>query len=575
MKILPPVSIEARRLLPSKWDVLAAVLVLGFIVLFADASRALIQPLSSLTQNPLSLDPSHLPEYALRTALRMLIALGVSLVFTLTYATWAAKSPRAGALLVPLLDILQSVPILGFISVTVVFFLSLAPGRIFGAELAAVFAIFTSQAWNMAFSFYQSLRTVPPELMEAGEMFGLNGWARFWRIEVPYGLPPLIWNMMMSMSGGWFFVTLSEAISVGHTTIALPGIGSYIALAIERQSLAAIFYAIVAMLIVILIFDQLLFRPLVAWAHKFRIDSEDSDEYPESWVLDVIQRSTLMDRLAEPFHLFMRWTYRWTPRVPSEAIAIARRVPSRVADIVWGILLAVLGALALWQTYTMIGSALTVRDVGEALGLGVLTMLRVTILIALASVIWTPIGVYVGLRPHLARIIQPVAQFFAAFPANLLFPVAVFVIARYTLNPDIWLSPLMVLGTQWYILFNVIAGASAIPRDLRDAASNFGLKGWLWWRKVALPGVFPYYVTGAITASGGSWNAAIVAEVASWGSHTLRAHGLGAYIADATTAGDFHRIVLGIATMSFFVVIVNRLFWRPLYWFAERRYRLT
>ena len=210
-----------------------------------------------------------------------------------------------------------------------------------------------------------------------------------------------------------------------------------------------------------------------------------------------------------------------------------------------------------------------------ALGLGAITMIRVTSLIALASVVWTPIGVYVGMRPHLARVIQPVAQFMAAFPANLLFPLAVFVIVRLRLNPDIALSPLMVLGTQWYILFNVIAGASAIPRELRDVASNLQLKGWLWWRKVALPGVFPYYVTGAITASGGSWNASIVAEVASWGSQMLRAHGLGAYIADATTAGDFHRIVLGIATMSFFVVVVNRLFWRPLYWFAERRYRLT
>ncbi len=575
MKILPPVSIEARRLLPSKWDVLAALLVLGFIVLFADASRALVQPLSSLVQTPLSLDPSHLPEYALRTGLRMLIALGVSLVFTLTYATWAAKSARAGSLLVPLLDILQSVPILGFISVTVVFFLSLAPGRIFGAELAAVFAIFTSQAWNMAFSFYQSLRTVPPELMEAGEMFGLNGWARFWRIEVPYGLPPLIWNMMMSMSGGWFFVVAAEAISVGHTTIALPGIGSYIALAIARQNLTAIFYAIAAMLVVILIYDQLLFRPLVAWADKFRIDSEDSGDQPESWVLDVIRRSELMDGLAAPFHAFMRWTYRLSPRVPAGAAALVPRVPSRAADIVWGVLLAALGAVAAWRITVMIGGALTWSDVGEALALGAITMVRVTVLIALASVVWTPIGVYVGLRPDLARIIQPVAQFLAAFPANLLFPVAVFVIARYALNPDIALSPLMVLGTQWYILFNVIAGASALPRELRDAGTNLQVKGWLWWRKVGLPGVFPYYVTGAITASGGSWNASIVAEVASWGSHTLRAHGLGAYIADATAAGDFHRIVLGIATMSFFVVVVNRLFWRPLYWFAERRYRLT
>jgi NitT/TauT family transport system permease protein len=575
MRILPPVSIEARRLLPSKWDMIAAVLVLGFIVLFADASRAVVRPLSSLAGAALPLDPRNLPDYALRTALRMLIGLGVSLVFTLTYATWAAKSKRAGTLLVPLLDILQSVPILGFISVTVVFFLSLAPGRILGAEFAAVFAIFTSQAWNMAFSFYQSLRTVPEEMTEAGKMFSMNAWARFWRIEVPFGMPQLIWNMMMSMSGGWFFVTLSEAVSVGNTTFALPGIGSYIASAIAARDLGAIGWAIAAMLVVILIFDQLLFRPLVAWADKFRIDNEDSGEFPESWLLEVIRRSTLMDRIAAPFHQFMRWTYQRRPALHGRAERLAEAVPSRAADIVWGVFLAALVAYTAWHIRLMLGGTLSWSDFGTSFGLGFLTMLRVTILIAVASAIWVPAGIYIGLRPALTRIVQPIAQFLAAFPANILFPVAVVVIVRYSLNPDIALSPLMVLGTQWYILFNVIAGASAIPRDMRDAGMNLQVHGWLWWKKIGLPAVFPYYVTGAITASGGSWNAAIVAEVATWGDHTLRAHGLGTYIADATKDGDFHRIVLGIATMSLYVLAVNRLFWRPLYEYAERRYRLT
>ena len=575
MKILPPVSIEARRLLPSRFDVLAALLVLAFIVLFADASRSLVLPLTTLTQKPLSLDPANLPDYALRTALRMLIALGVSLVFTLTYATWAAKSPRAGTLLVPLLDILQSVPILGFISVTVVFFLSLAPGRIFGAELAAVFAIFTSQAWNMAFSFYQSLRTTPPELIEAGRMFGQNAWARFWRIEVPFGLPPLIWNMMMSMSGGWFFVTLSEAISVGKTTIALPGIGSYIALAIAQKNLLAIVYAIAAMLVVILIFDQLLFRPLVAWADRFRVDTEDSEDYPESWLLDALRRSNLMSVLAAPFGRFMLWSYRLSPPRTPRAAALAARVPSRAGDIAWYALLAAVGLYAAWRIWGFASANLNWGDAAAAFGLGVITMIRVILLIAVASVIWTPIGVYVGLRPRLAQIVQPVAQFLAAFPANILFPIAVYLIVRFALNPDIALSPLMVLGTQWYILFNVIAGANAMPKELRDASDNFGVHGWLWWKKVALPAVFPYYVTGAITASGGSWNASIVAEVASWGTKTLHAHGLGAYIADAVSRGDFRHVVLGTAVMSLFVVVLNRIFWRPLYWYAERKYRLT
>jgi NitT/TauT family transport system permease protein len=575
MRILPPVSIEARRLLPSKWDLLAAILVLGFIVLFADASRTLVQPLSSLPGTRLPLDPWYLPEYALRTALRMLIALGVSLAFTFSYATWAAKSPRAGTLLVPLLDILQSVPILGFISVTVVFFLSLAPGRIFGAELAAVFAIFTSQAWNMAFSFYQSLRTVPEEMIEAGRMFGLNGWARFWRIEVPFGLPQLIWNMMMSMSGGWFFVTLSEAVSVGHTTFLLPGIGSYIATAIEGRNLAAIGYAIGAMLIVILIYDQLLFRPLVAWADKFRIDNEDSEDYPESWLLDVLRRSDLMDWLSSPFQRLMAWTYRLAPPARGRAGILRDALPGGAGDALWYMVLGALGAFALWRVWLMLGGTLSLSDVATSFGLGAITLVRVSILIAIASAVWVPLGIYIGLRPRLTLIVQPVAQFLAAFPANLLFPVAVVVIVRYSLNPDIWLSPLMVLGTQWYILFNVIAGASAIPRDMKDAGTNFQVHGFLWWKRVGLPAVFPYYVTGAITASGGSWNAAIVAEVATWGDHTIKAHGLGTYIADATQAGDFHRIVLGIATMSLYVLAVNRTFWRPLYWYAERRYRLT
>jgi NitT/TauT family transport system permease protein len=574
MKILPPVSIEARRLLPSRWDLLAAILVLSFIIAFADVSRFLVHPLSSLSGNNLKLNPTDLPGYALRTSLRMLIAMGASLAFTFTYATWAAKNPRAGSLLVPLLDILQSVPILGFLSVTVVWFLSLSPGRAFGAELACVFTIFTGQAWNMAFSFYQSLRTVPPELEEAGRMFGLSAWARFWRIEAPFATPPLIWNMMMSMSGGWFFVTISEAISVGQTNIALPGIGSWIAVAISQQNLPAIFEAILAMLVVILIYDQLLFRPLVAWADRFRVDTEQSEEQPESWALDVYRRSKLLDMIAAPFEQMMRWSYHWQP--PSFGLrAATRELDSRVADILWYLLLGALGLFGGWRIYSFVHANLSWTDLGTTIGLGVLTMIRVMVLIALASLVWTPIGIYVGLRPRLTQIVQPVAQFLAAFPNNLLFPLVVSLIVFWNANPDIWLSPLIILGTQWYILFNVIAGAAAMPKELRDAAENFGVRGWLWWKRVALPAVFPFYVTGAITASGGAWNASVIAEVASWGKTTLHAHGLGAYITDAATTGDFRRVVLGIAVMSFFVVVVNRLLWRPLYWYAERKFRLT
>jgi NitT/TauT family transport system permease protein len=575
MKILPPISIKARRLLPSGWDVLAAILVMAFLVAFADVSRFLVHPLSSISGNYLKLDPANLPGYAVRTALRMLIAMGASLVFTFTYATWAAKNSRAGSLLVPLLDILQSVPILSFLSITIVWFLSLSPGRILGAEMACVFTIFTGQAWNMAFSFYQSLRTVPEELEEAGRMFGLNAWARFWRIEAPFATPSLIWNMMMSMSGGWFFVTISEAISVGKTNIALPGIGSWIAVAIAQKNLPAIFEAIGAMLVVILIYDQLLFRPLVAWADRFRVSSEPSEEAPQSWALTIYRRSRLLDVMTAPFLRMMRWSYYWRP--PGFGLkAPVREVDNRMAAVIWYTLLGLLGTFAAWRILLFFLHAnLSWNDAATAFGLGVITLVRVIVLIAIASAIWTPIGVYVGLRPKLTAIVQPVAQFLAAFPANILFPLAVSLIVFWNVSPDIWLSPLMVLGTQWYILFNVIAGASTMPQELRDAAENFGVHGWLWWRKVALPAVFPFYVTGAITASGGAWNASIVAEVASWGNHTLRAHGLGAYIADAVNAGDFHHVLLGTIVMSFFVVVVNRILWRPLYWYAERKFRLT
>jgi NitT/TauT family transport system permease protein len=559
----------------TRWDVLAFIVVIGLVVFLGETSRGLFAPLTQLQLSPISLDPWHLPEYAARTTFRMFAALALSLLFTLTYATWAAKSERAGKLLVPILDILQSVPILGFISITVVFFMSLAPGRVLGAEFAAIFAIFTSQAWNMAFSFYQSLRTIPIELAEAAESFRLSPWMRFWQLEVPFGMPALIWNMMMSMSGGWFFVVASESISVGHTTVALPGVGSYIALAIEQKNLTAIGWAIATMLIVILLYDQLIFRPLVAWVDRFRVEQEPGARVPDSWALTMMRRSRLIQAATLFFHSTVMLTSRAIKRRDDAPVLPVSVKPRRSLDLLWVSLIVAAVVLGLWHIVVVLIKNTPVREALQVCGLAGITMLRVFILIALASLIWVPIGVWVGMRPRATQIVQPIAQFMAAFPANLLFPIAVFGIVRWKLNPDIYLSPLMILGTQWYILFNVIAGASSIPAEMRYVADNFRIKGWLWWRKVALPAVLPFYVTGAITASGGSWNAAIVAELATWGNTQIEARGLGSYIAEATTAGDFHKIVLGIGTMSLFVVVINRLFWRPLYYYAERKYRLT
>ena len=569
-----PLGVGGTGFWPNLYDAAIFLLVVGVLVLVAHGFREMNAPATQLATAPVTLDVARLPEYALRTTLRMFAAIVASLVFTFVVATLAARSRKAELVILPALDILQSVPVLGFLTFTVTFFLQLFPGSVMGAECAAIFAIFTAQAWNMAFSFYQSLRTVPEDLTEAGRMFGLSAWARFWRIEAPFAMPPLIWNMMVSMSGGWFFVTLSEAISVGQTSIALPGIGSYIAVAIAQKDLTAILYAILAMLVVILIYDQLLFRPLVAWADRFRIGDEQADDSPQSWVFNMLRRSRLIDWMTAPFEQMMRWSYRFQP--PSFGVRAALRDgDSKLADILWYAILGVLGLYAAFRVTAFAYANLSWGDLGTAVGLGCLTLLRVMVLIVLASLIWTPIGIYVGLRPRLTRIVQPVAQFFAAFPANIVFPLAVSLIIFWDLNPDIFLSPLMVLGTQWYILFNVIGGASNIPRELMDVGDNFSVKGWLWWKRIALPAVFPHYLTGAIAASGGTWNASIVAEVANWGNHTLRAHGLGAYIADATQSGDFKRVVLGIAVMAFFVVVVNRLFWQPLYWYAERKFRMT
>ncbi|NKJ43085.1 ABC transporter permease subunit [Novosphingobium sp. SG720] len=571
---LPSFSRMLRLSRPNREDAIAFAILSGLAVLVFRTAEGVVAPLSSLNLEPVTLDPAHLPYYALRTVLRMFAALFASTVFTLVVATLAARSRHAGRLIVPALDILQSVPILGFLTFTVTFFMNLFPGSVLGVELASVFAIFTSQAWNMAFSFYQSLRSVPDDLEEVCHGFGLSPLRRFLRLDLPYATPALVWNAIMSMSGGWFFVVASEAITVGNTTATLPGIGSYLALAIQQQDFRAVGWAVGAMAVVILAYDQLFFRPIVAWADRFRFEQTAGADAPRSWFHGLLRRTRLLPVVLAPLGALGRLLLTLEPR-PRRSGAARVRQPGPWAERAWqlGVWLGV--AVALGWTGHYLLSWLTMADLTQALGDALITMLRVIVLIALASLVWVPLGVMIGLRPRLAERVQPVAQFLAAFPANVLFPFAVIAIVRFDLAPDVWLSPLMILGTQWYILFNVIAGASAIPNDLREAAGMFGVKGWQWWRQVALPGVFPYYVTGALTASGGSWNASIVAEVVTWGDHHLRAHGLGAYIADATTAGNYRQVALGIAVMSLFVLGFNRLVWRPLYAFGERRLRLS
>ncbi len=569
-----PAFASARRL-PNMFDLVAGLCILAALIYVGNIARGTLAPLDAADATAITLDPSNLPAYAVRTTLRMFAALACSLFFTLTYATWAAKSRRAGLILVPILDILQSVPILGFLTFTVVFFMGLFPGQVLGAELAAIFAIFTSQAWNMAFSLYQSLKTVPADLDEAATSYRLSGWQRFWKLEVPFAMPGLVWNTMMSMSGGWFFVVASEAISVGDTTWKLPGIGSYVALALEQKDMLAVLYAIIAMAIVILAYDQLLFRPLVAWSSKFRFELTAAEQVEDPWVLKLLRRTRALRAISggvgRVFEAVGSARLAWPGPVRRARVKAA---PSRTGDAVFLVVLGLAVLVACYEIVVFAAQTLVWADLLETVELGLITMLRVVILMIVATLVWVPIGVWLGLRPKWGRRIQPLAQFMAAFPANLFFPVFVLATVYFHGNPDIWLTPLMILGTQWYILFNVIAGASAFPGDLQEAAANFRIGGWLWWRRVILPGIFPYYVTGAITASGGSWNAAIVSEVVTWGQTKLVAHGLGAYIAQATSDGATGKVVLGVAVMSAFVLSFNRVLWRPMYAFAARRLTL-
>jgi NitT/TauT family transport system permease protein len=381
---------------------------------------------------------------------------------------------------------------------------------------------------------------------------------------------------MMSMSGGWFFVVASEAITVGDTTITLPGVGSYIAEANNQGRWDAILAAVATMAVVILIYDQVLFRPIIAWAGKFRVELSVGQQVERSWVLELLQRTNWIRRGVRPLFAALRAASLWRlslPRVLPARVFDSRPV-SRLVDIAWVVVVTVVAAWAMWSVVIYVSTELSWSDVGKVGLLTFYTLLRVVTLMAIASAIWVPISVWVGLRPRWAEAVQPIAQFLAAFPVNLLFGAAVSLILAFNLNPDIWLSVLIVFGTQWYIVFNTIAGAAAFPNDLREAAANFRVRGLDWWRKVILPGVAPYYLTGAITASGGSWNASIVAEYVKWKDQTVAAHGVGAYIAEATDKGDFPRIVLGVAMMSIFVTLFNRLFWRRLYAHAERRLRL-
>ncbi|RDG40014.1 ABC transporter permease subunit [Streptomyces corynorhini] len=571
-----PTSRFAGRPARMSWaDAVVAAAVLVLIYLTLRVGQGTTVSFSTSESARVDTDPARLPYDAARSLLRMFVALALSTVFTFVYAYAAAKSRRLERILIPALDILQSVPVLGFLTVAVTGFIALFPGSMLGLECASIFAIFTSQAWNMTFGFYSSLTSLPRELDELSRSFRFTRWMRFWRVEVPSGAIGLVWNGMMSFGGGWFFLVASEAISVNHRDYALPGVGSYAGAAIADGDLARVGWAVLTMAVMVIGVNFLFWRPLTAWAEKFKNEQAEATEVQRSLVLNFLRRSNwprLLGRLTRP----ARHGLARAARVLGVDDRPLRIDPGRrrTGDVAFA---AVAGALILWGLVDLGGYLHARTGLGvfaEPLVVGLVTLGRVVVLVAVATVVWVPIGVRIGFSPRLTRVAQPVVQVLASFPANFLFPLAVWFFLRTGLPIDVGGILLMALGAQWYILFNTIAGAMSIPTDLREVMDDLGVRGAQRWRRLVLPGVFPSYVTGGITASGGAWNASIVAEVVTFGGTTLTATGLGAYISGATQSGNFPRLIAGVAVMSLYVVGLNRLVWRRLYRLADARYAL-
>ncbi len=525
-----------------------------------------------------STSPADLPYYAARSLLRMFIALFFSYAFSLGYAYVAARNRRARRVLIPALDILQSVPVLGFLAITVTFFVRLFPGSELGLECAAIFAVFTSQAWNITFSFYHSLISQPAEFDEASKLMGLSRWKRFWTIDVPGGAIGLVWNGMMSFGGSWFFLTASELITIqpGNRSYTLPGIGSYVGVAEREGKLGDVVYGILTMIIIILVVNFFFWRPLVAYVEKFRVEQTESALKPRSLVLSALRRSNWPATLgrgkravASPVNRLMGLA------TGIDELSLASHAARRRAgDVAFTVVVTIALGYGLYSMLAFVATGQQGLGVfGEAFYLGFLTFLRVVVVVAVSSIVWVPVGVWIGFNPRVAQFMQPVVQVLAGFPANFIFPFAIVVFLDLHISLDYGAILLMLLGSQWYVLFNVIAGASAVPSDLKEAMDNLGVRGLDRWRRLILPGIFPAYVTGAITAAGGAWNATIVAEIVYYNHHTLTASGLGSFIAENTI--HLPELFAGLLVMSFYVTGLNALLWRRLYKLAETKYALA
>jgi NitT/TauT family transport system permease protein len=522
----------------------------------------------------ISLSPSSLPWYTLLSVGRMTAAYALSMLFTLIYGRAAAYNRRAEQLLMPLLDVLQSVPILSFLPVVLLSLSAVLPLNI-AAELASIVLIFTSQVWNLTFAWYQSLTTIPKELSEASAIFRLNAWMRFKNLELPFGMISLVWNSMMSWAGGWFFLMAAEIFTVGERDFRLPGLGAYLHEAANQSDLQAIAWGLGALILTVVLLDQLVWRPLIAWSDRFKVEMVENDEPPTSWFYNLVENARLTRWLSE--RLFTPLSdaldsalLQWYPmRAEAQRENVARR---------WSMILlgGAMGAAILFGLYRAAGMLIAVpaERWGE-IGISVLaTLLRVIVALVIAMSWTVPLGVAIGTNRRLAALLQPVVQVIASVPATALFPVVLLLVLNLPGGMNLAAVLLMLMGTQWYLLFNVIAGASAIPQDLKYTTQLLQISGLGRWRTLILPAIFPYLITGAITASGGAWNASIVAEYQNFGGRTLFVTGIGSMIARATAQGDYPLLLAATLAMVAVVILINRLFWRRLYMVAEQKYRM-
>jgi len=565
-------------------DVAILCLLGGAIATVIAFAREFEAPLRQVVQ--IDLRPAALPKYTLYSLTRGVLALAISYLFALGFGWAAAKSRTAERLLLPLLDILQSIPVLGFLPGLVLGLMSLFPTRNMGLELAAILMIFTAQAWNLALSFYNSLKSLPDPLRDACRVAGWRASRTFWQLEVPAAAQGLVWNGMLSMAGGWFFLMVNEAFRLGDRDFRLPGIGSYMSVALDRGDASAMALAILAMVVMIVCVDQLLWRPLVVWVEKFRLDeTAGGASTASSWMLDFLR----LARLPRRAKLFRRRAYLtarratrpferpWRAATPvilrGPRLALENPITRKVAALLFGAAVAAVALAGLWQLWLLLAQ-LGRTELGQLASSAALTFARVMAAVVLSTAWALPAGVVIGRSPRLARALQPVIQVVASFPAPMLFPIVILLFERIGVGLGIGAVALMVLAGQWYILFNVISAVAAIPEQLKDAAAAFQLPPVARWRTLYLPAAFPALVTGWVTAAGGAWNGSIVAEYIEAGGTLRVTRGLGSLISDATAHANFPLLAGGIAVMSVMVVGWNRLVWRSLMVWAQTRFGL-